>query len=328
MVIDGVVTPAFIHNGGTHFFVNLQVFADGLVECWEMVDLALFRAKLRSGWVDPAPPEGAQVSVHGLASWTIAQPQWELDAEDLFARVEHLVRELNPQMENLYDCHGSTTKIVDGVKVARLGMVSERPLRFNGSGWSAKRVHGEKLSMLVREGDDFHLANVRVFADGVVEIGRRATPETTDVDGLRAMVEAKRIVGSVPIGGRVRIHELGSFIVGKAHGGVDPIEQLLQVKDLVSTLNGAPDSVDRCRSAYEAYVAAPSEQARETLRIAYEAVPKHQRMYVGDMDTKDIPVRMIVYGDQEIEGWTHRLLARKQGIEPLPEIRVPKPPKK
>ena len=38
-IIEGVTVPAFIHNGGIHFFVNLQVFADGLVDCWELVDL-------------------------------------------------------------------------------------------------------------------------------------------------------------------------------------------------------------------------------------------------------------------------------------------------
>jgi hypothetical protein len=58
------------------------------------------------------------------------------------------------------------------------------------------------------------------------------------------------------------------------------------------------------------------------------SVPEHKRMYVGDMDTKDVGVRMILFGDQEIEGWSHRAVARTQGIEPLPEIRVPKPKKR
>ena len=31
-IIEGVAVPAFIQNGGTHYFVNLQVFADGLVD--------------------------------------------------------------------------------------------------------------------------------------------------------------------------------------------------------------------------------------------------------------------------------------------------------
>jgi len=42
------------------------------------------------------------------------------------------------------------------------------------------------------------------------------------------------------------------------------------------------------------------------------------------MDSKDIPVPMILYGDDELEGWSHRAVARARG-EPLPTISVPRP---
>jgi hypothetical protein len=295
-VIDGLVTPAFIQNGHYFFSVNLQVYADGMVECWELLDLALFRDKLRSGWVVPDAPPGAQVSVHGLASWIIRDPSWELDAEGLYDRVVSLVRQLNPRMENLYDCHGRTTEKVDGVDVSIFGLVRERPVRSVGEGLGASRVHGDKLSVLVHDGD-YHLANLRVFADGVVEIGRLPTPETTDLDGLRAAVDAARIVGSVPPGGRVRIHGLGSFVVEQAcWSSIDPREQVREALDLLARLNGRPDSLDRCRDAYDAYVKSPGEETREALRAAHEAVPEHNRIYVGDMDTEDGAVHMILAG--------------------------------
>src|SRR3954463_10490746 len=106
--VHGVVTPAIIHNGG-YFFVNLQVYADGLVDCWELLDLALFEGKLRSGWVQTSIPDGNAIDVHGLGSWIIADGRWDLDAQAMYARVVELVRELNPRMENLHDCHGRTT---------------------------------------------------------------------------------------------------------------------------------------------------------------------------------------------------------------------------
>jgi hypothetical protein len=50
---------------------------------------------------------------------------------------------------------------------------------------------------------------------------------------------------------------------------------------------------------------------------------KHNRQYVlHDMDLKDIPIRMIIYGEQEIENWSHRIAARRHGIMPLPWIKV------
>jgi hypothetical protein len=41
------------------------------------------------------------------------------------------------------------------------------------------------------------------------------------------------------------------------------------------------------------------------------------------MDTKDVPIRMIIYGKQELENWSHRIVARELGASPLPTISVP-----
>lgn len=323
--IDGIVTPAFIHNGPSFFFVDVPVFADGLVDCWELLDLALFRERLRSGWVTPQAPDGAQVSVHGLGAWTTAGGRWEIDADGFFERVLALVRQLNPRMENLHDCRGRTVEMVGRVRVSILGMARERPVRVvDPESAFSKRVPGDRISVLVHDGE-YHLASLRVFADGVVELGRLASPETLDVPALRGMVEAGRIVGSVPEGARVHIYGLGSFVVQVEDYGTDPCEQLREVSDLLDKLNGRPDSIARCRAAYEAYLTDPTVAHREALRAAYEAVPEHNSMYVGDMDTKDIGVRMVLYGDEEIEGWSHRVVARASGEKDLPEIHVPKP---
>ena len=61
------------------------------------------------------------------------------------------------------------------------------------------------------------------------------------------------------------------------------------------------------------------------LREAHEAVPAHERQYVGDMDTKDVDVRMIIHGDQELEAWSHRAAGRALGLETSRSFPVPKP---
>jgi hypothetical protein len=88
------------------------------------------------------------------------------------------------------------------------------------------------------------------------------------------------------------------------------MEKLREARDLLDQLNGRPDSIARCKTAYQAYVADPNVAHRDALREAYEAVPEHNRMYVGDMDTKDVAIRMILFGEQEIENWSHRAVAR------------------
>ena len=323
--IDGLVTPAFIHNG-SFFFDNLQVYADGLVNCWELLDLTLFEEKLESGWVTTSVPDGEGLHVHGLGAWTIDAGLWALTSETLLARVRELVRELNPRMENLHDCHGRTVEKIGKVNVMILGSPKEQPVRLSKPGPFGKRINGESISVLARVDDALFLADLRAFADGVIELGRLPSPEILDLAGLHAAVAQGRVCSAAPPGTRITIHELGSFAVREQQWSTAIDDIVRSVPDLIEEANGRPDSVKRCRAAYAAYLAAPTETTREALRVAYEAVPSHNRMYVGDMDTKDIPVRMVLYGEQEIEGWTHRLVARAMD-QPLPTITVPKPRK-
>lgn len=317
--IDGIVTPAFIHNGN-HYFIDLEVYADGLVNCWELVDLALFAERLRSGWVTTGVPDGAELHVHGLGSWTVADGTWPIDADAMHARVVELVRTLNPRMENLHDCHGRTEEVIDGVRRSILPLPSEQPVRIV----KHARIRGESISVFVRQGDTMFLGDLRAYADGVIEIGRLPRIETLDRAALTEAIEGQRIASSVPVGGRVEIWGLGAFTVAEEQWSTEIADVSRSVPDLIDAANGRPDSVQRCRDAYAAYIAAPTETTRAALRVAYEAVPSHNQMYVGDMDVKDVAVRMAIYGDQEIEGWSHRIVARAMGA-PLPTIDVPRP---
>jgi hypothetical protein len=323
-IIDGLATPAFIHNGGYHL-INLPVFADGLVDCWEMVDLPLFREKARAGWVGPRVPDGEVLSVHGLGSWTVAGGQWDLDAAGFIDRVMSLLRELNPRMENLQDYHARAEVTVRGDRLAIIDMAGEQPYREVDPGADfPARITGDRLWVLVRS-TDYYIASLRVFKDGVCELTHLPSPATLSLDDLRRAVGEGHLVGTIPPGARVGLHGLGSFVAAEEHHCTNPAEMLREVDDLLATINSRPDTLALCRAAHAAYLADPCVALRDALREAYEAVPAHKRRYVGDMDTKDVAVRMIIYGDQELEGWSHRAAGRALGLETLPSFRVPKP---
>ncbi|WP_442944106.1 DUF7639 domain-containing protein [Nostoc sp.] len=50
-----------------------------------------------------------------------------------------------------------------------------------------------------------------------------------------------------------------------------------------------------CRQALTQYKYELNEANKEYLRQAYDAVPKHCRIYLGDMDDKDLEYRSILY---------------------------------
>ncbi|MFF8828148.1 NADAR domain-containing protein [Streptomyces sp. NPDC015131] len=106
---DGVRVPgtwrhAFICNGGSYFLTDLFIYADGLIDCWDLVTLDEFEKKLRSGWVATSLPDGGMASAHRLASWTFDGPQTWLTPELLLAEVRDTVDELNGRPDSTDRC--------------------------------------------------------------------------------------------------------------------------------------------------------------------------------------------------------------------------------
>src|SRR5262249_16065197 len=118
--LHGCAFPGIIMNGGYYFLTNLEVFEDGIVGCWEMLDLALFEEKLNSGWIVTSIPEGKNLSHHELGLFDVQEAHWVHTPKTLLSYVDRLVSELNPRRENLFDCYGSNTMLAGGVNTFKL----------------------------------------------------------------------------------------------------------------------------------------------------------------------------------------------------------------
>ncbi|MFD7628855.1 NADAR family protein [Streptomyces sp. NPDC059851] len=106
---DGVRIPgtwrhAFICNGGTYFLTDLFIYADGLVDCWELVTLDEFEEKLRREWVATSLPEGGRASAHQLASWTFGEPHVWVTPEVLLAEIRDTIDRLNRRPDSTGRC--------------------------------------------------------------------------------------------------------------------------------------------------------------------------------------------------------------------------------
>ncbi|MDX2293602.1 MULTISPECIES: NADAR family protein [Streptomyces] len=106
---DGVRVPgtwrhAFICNGGTYFLTDLFIYADGIVDCWDLVTLDEFEKKLRSGWVATGLPDGGSASAHHLGRWTFGEPDTWLTPELLLAEVRDTIDELNGRPDSTGRC--------------------------------------------------------------------------------------------------------------------------------------------------------------------------------------------------------------------------------
>ncbi len=320
--IEGFAVPAIIHND-SYFFVDLSVYEDGTVECWEMTDLNLFKDKLETGWVKTSVPNGKSISVHGLGSWKIDDGNWMFDKQTFFEYVGSILEKLNPQMQNL---HKVFEKKINGVTILESGRgnIFKDQSRYENEILS-KKINGGGFNVFFKEEEKYFLVNLVVFADEKIQLHR--VPEIVEFDfhELQNQIEIGNILTEIPTNFVVEIYGLGKFKILTADYPCTSVQdKLLEVRDLIEEQNNRHSSVEVCRAIFEEYLKTPTFELKEKLKIAYENIPKHKRMYVGDMDTKDTAVRMIIYSEDEIKNWSHYIVA-KSLEEGLPTINVPKP---
>jgi hypothetical protein len=105
-----------------------------------------------------------------------------------------------------------------------------------------------------------------------------------------------RLTLSVPEGAWVKLDGLGRFQAGEGNWYVKPSERIREASGLVEQLNGVPGARLTCLDALGDYEANPSQERREALRRAFDAIPEHHRFYGGDRDTMDWRIRRILDG--------------------------------
>lgn len=179
-------------------------------------------------------------------------------------------------------------------------------------------IPGVRFTVFVHNGPYF-LASLEVFRDGMV----RCWDELETVRQLGDRLKSGWIVTTVPEGATVHLDQVCQIKAAEVITFTTEAELMKEVVDVVERLNGRPTTSEHCLDALRLYKEYPSEERRLALREAYEAVPAQNRPFLlGDQDLKDMPIRMIVYGEGEQESWSHRVASKMVGHSRLPSIDV------
>jgi hypothetical protein len=295
-IIDGFSIPAVIHNVQYHF-TDLQVYSDGLVWCWEMVDLKLFKEKLSKRWVVTSIPDGEQISIFSLGYWKIINGKWDYNENSFYEYIYSLIKKLNPRLENLYDCHGKTTEKVGNANYSIFGFPKPKTyyLTTENRILQEKKL-GESIYLFYRADDEkLYLAQLSVFEDGKIELTNIPEKQVFELSELKKLIDEKKLLSEIALKERVTILGFGSFEISDGKGVVIQ-NKYLEILDIFNKLQGIEGTLEICRKIFEEYKKQPSEELKNKLKIAYENIPQHQRIFVGDMDTKDHEVKRIIYG--------------------------------
>lgn len=282
--VEGVTIPAVIHNSN-YFFVNLGVYEDGIISCWRKCDLTQFWEELKKGWVTPCVPTGKSLSVHGLGDFPVLDAQWEYDTKGFYQHIEKTIKTLNPEMENIYH---TTQRELDKWNQVRVRKTAS-PIPYKVKpGFGYFLSEGKTSNVFYRRDDQLYLTAITAYADKTLAVDAEGD-KSFELEEMNEMFKQKKFITSIRDKEWVIIEGLGRVLLGETSWSykLPQKEKQKEIQELVSRVSGEKDAHDKCIWAHYAYLTDPSEWNREALRKAYEAVPEHERMYLGDMDTKD-----------------------------------------
>lgn len=316
--VEGMGCPVFIRNG--HWFLtDFQAYPDGVFGCWEGVDLALLKQRVAEEWVQLSARIGSRIGIHGLGNATVDGGLLRVSPEDFLDWIQRWLKDVNTG--ELVDLQDRQFEEVEGVQWGRILDWNGRPFRDEPDpGPDQAKTFAEMLYVLRRREEDFQVVQWSLFSDGKCQLDHEqlCAPER-----VFEQLRAGELCTQAPDGSYLDFDQLGRYRVTDAVWYISAEDLIAEAKDTLDKLSGGGGAGQRCREALEAYTNEPTPETLERLRSAYEAVPRQLRPYIGDQDTQDIPIRMILYGDQEIENWVHWIVCQAEGL-PLPTIVVPR----
>ncbi|WP_025679104.1 hypothetical protein [Paenibacillus massiliensis] len=294
--VEGTTTHGIIHNADHHFLVQVQIYEDGMVNCWELVDLKGLGQKIDEYWLGPDIPDGETLSLHGLGAFIVGTADWSFDNDSYYQHIEGKVRSLNPEFRNIYEITARERELMEVRRISpspkAVDFVVIQEMFYS-------TIEGDGFCMFMREQGENYLVNLVVYENGIVHIYGLPDSREIPIENLEASFADGTLftTGAYPL--VVSIPELGKITFTEelyAEVAEDKYKELL---DKYKKLKGEQTSLEECRAAYHLYLEFPSEFNRERLKTAYEQVPEHMRMYLGDMDTRDSDYQRILYSPED-----------------------------
>ena len=287
----GKAVPIFIDNF-QHHYTTINAYADGAIDVWGFLDLELFDKKLQTGWVSMSPPADSRLSFFNLGMVTVSKGEWLRSVREVRDIVWGIVRDFDPKLANVIDMEGSDTRVEGKVRYAKMGLSDDCPYRIDKDG---NQILGDEVLLFERNGSDYILKQWFIYSDETSRVGFDG--ELLALDEVVRQIENGSLTSSAKDARWIDIPTLGRFIPTDAHWFVSAEQRILEAKDIVAQLQGREGTIESCMTAHRQYEESPNAENKAALKKAYESVPDHLKMYCGDMDSKDWPIRHILYPD-------------------------------
>ena len=291
--VEGKYFPGIINNVN-YFFTTVALYEDGVINCWEKVEFHNIKNIIEKGWLCCEAPNGKNISIFQVGNYTIKSAKWKYNKETYYKTIIDNLKELNPKIENI----NKITREIPEEDYKKEILFLSKPFRLEHKINFHQWFNGDNTFIFYNLGGQLYLTTLTAYEDKTFEIGL-LEEKYFSLEEIKEMFEKNILTTEVK--DRFFIKDFAEIEIEKINYFVEKSQKFKEIEDMMKKVCEEETTLELCREAYFEYLADPCDYTKEKLRKAYEAVPEHERMYLGDMDSKDWDYRRILYSDEKRE---------------------------
>lgn len=291
--VEGKYFPGIINNVN-YFFTTVALYEDGVINCWEKVEFQDIKNVIEKGWLCCEAPNGKNISIFQVGNYTIKSAKWKYNKETYYKTIIDNLKELNPKIENI----NKITREIPEEDYKKEILFLSKPFRLEHKINFHQWFNGDNTFIFYNLRGQLYLTTLTAYEDKTFEIGL-LEEKYFSLEEIKEMFEKKILTTEVK--DKFFIKDFAEIEIEKINYFVEKSQKFKEIEDMMKKVCEEETTLELCREAYFEYLADPCDYTKEKLRKAYEAVPEHERMYLGDMDSKDWDYRRILYSDEKRE---------------------------
>ena len=239
-------------------------------------------------------PNGENISIFQVGDYTIKSAKWKYNKETYYKTIIDNLKELNPKIESI----NKITREVSKEDYKKEMLVTSNPFKMEYKKNFYQWFDGDNTFIFYNLGGQLYLTTLTAYEDKTFEIGL-LEEKYFSLEEIKEMFEKNILTTEVK--DRFFIKDFAEIEIEKINYFVEKSQKFKEIEDMMKKVCEEETTLELCREAYFEYLANPYDYTKEKLRKAYEAVPEHERIYLGDMDSKDWDYQRILYSNEKRE---------------------------
>ena len=283
-----------IIKNGSYFLSNLAIYEDGIVSAWDKFDIYQFEKALEKKWVVSFIEDNEELNIRGIGDFEILESQW-MHKDDYYKYIKSILKEMNPEMQNIYKTTQREIEKWEKLKVSFLALPIDFKMKkeFGYDLSNGKSYFIFRKSSHYSSNKEIFLTYYTIYDDETISIYN--DNNIYNFDNIKNMFDKNELVLYPKEDDTIIIENLAKLKLKPTLKYTNKKEKLKEIEENIKEISGKENAFDYAIKCYHNYLVYPSDYNRELLKEAYEKLPNHERIFLGDMDNKDSDFRRIIY---------------------------------